>query len=341
MKIDYYNTLINLGYKLQDRGEYWQTSAVYRGGDNPTALQIYKDTGVWKDYVAGGGFKPFDFLIKNSNSSLISTKEEDHFSTKTFTDEFSTVTSEKIFSEEDFGELLPHFSFYEKKGIDLNILKNLNSGLSTGGAMYQRLVFPILNKHLKIHGLAGRDNSQSSKRPKWKHLGKKSKWIYPFYSFSDCRNMILETKQVYLVESIGDALSLMTRGFSNVLVTFGLDISPTLSCFLMGLNLDQIFICFNNDHTKDLNRGKIASIKNMLKLTSNINFKKLYICLPTKEDFGEMNNKDFELWVKKKKALLKKRDMFKINLLKESENLFSKGLISKNIFSNIKYIKND
>jgi len=43
--------LTSLGYKLTDRGSYWQTSAVFRDGNNNTAIQIYKDSGVWKDYV--------------------------------------------------------------------------------------------------------------------------------------------------------------------------------------------------------------------------------------------------------------------------------------------------
>ena len=48
---DIKDTLISLGYKLSDRGKYWQCAAAHRGGDNQTALQIYKDTGIWKDYV--------------------------------------------------------------------------------------------------------------------------------------------------------------------------------------------------------------------------------------------------------------------------------------------------
>ena len=55
--------LEELGYKLSDKGSYWQCSAVYRGGDNQTALQIYKDTGAWKDYVKDTSFMPFKRLL--------------------------------------------------------------------------------------------------------------------------------------------------------------------------------------------------------------------------------------------------------------------------------------
>ena len=55
--------LEELGYKLSDKGGYWQCSALYRGGDNQTALQIYKDTGAWKDYVKDTSFMPFKRLL--------------------------------------------------------------------------------------------------------------------------------------------------------------------------------------------------------------------------------------------------------------------------------------
>ena len=45
------DVLEELGYKLVDCGDSWRTSAIYRGGDNPTAVKVYKNTGVWTDYV--------------------------------------------------------------------------------------------------------------------------------------------------------------------------------------------------------------------------------------------------------------------------------------------------
>ena len=43
--------LESLGYKLIDCGDHWRTQALYRNGDNSTALKIYKNTGVWMDFV--------------------------------------------------------------------------------------------------------------------------------------------------------------------------------------------------------------------------------------------------------------------------------------------------
>ena len=56
--------LLELGYELQDRGTYWQTNALYRQGDNKTALQIYKNTGVWRDFVENTPPLPFRKLLE-------------------------------------------------------------------------------------------------------------------------------------------------------------------------------------------------------------------------------------------------------------------------------------
>ena len=115
--------LVDLGYSLDDRGEYWQTNALYRGGDNKTALQIYKDSGVWKDYVQETGFLPFKALVEKSCEGA--TKEELNSILKGIGESLTSNTkpkqeplqSDEVFKEEDLDKLLPHYSFYNKKGI--------------------------------------------------------------------------------------------------------------------------------------------------------------------------------------------------------------------------------
>ena len=53
---DIKEVLTELGFKLRDRGPYWQTNALWRNGNNFTAVQIYKDSGVWRDYVDDTSF---------------------------------------------------------------------------------------------------------------------------------------------------------------------------------------------------------------------------------------------------------------------------------------------
>lgn len=158
-EIDYQEILENLGYDLDDRGEYWQTNALYRSGDNKTALQIYKDTGVWKDYVEESKFMPFAALLSLHNlgdaeiKNILKNQADPSQASQRKKED--PVSTEEIFSEEILDNLLPHYKFYEEKGINQEVLKLLESGLSTQGQMYQRFVFPIRNMHGQIHGFAG------------------------------------------------------------------------------------------------------------------------------------------------------------------------------------------
>ena len=336
------NLLSDLGYKLYDRGSYWQSAALYRGGDNPNALQIYKDSGVWKDYVSGGSFAPLALLIKKTigdkEFNKLNLDEAITKAAEYTPKELSVISLEKTFSKNDLDNLLPHYSFYNKRGISDDTLLFFKSGMCTSGSMYQRYVFPIFNKFQQVHGVAGRDMSNASNRPKWKHMGKKTSWAYPLYSTNSQGNYpildsILISSEVILVESIGDMLSLYEKGYKNVLVTFGLDISSNLLTILMGLNIQTVHLCFNND----LNRaGQNAAVKNFLKLLNYFDSSCLNIALPTKNDFGEMSGEDYNYWENKKNKNLSSNNLICEHVLKISKNLFSKNKISKNLFKNIK-----
>ena len=299
--------LEGFGYRLSDRGKYWQTSALYRNGDNPTALQIWKDSGVWRDFVQGTSPLPFVRLVElhlgtkdpsviekyvshsSSNTELVSTQDD-------------RIIMEKIFKDSILEDYFPHYEFYNNKGVDTEHLQFLKGGLCTAGKMYQRFVFPIYNEYSQIHGLTGRDMT-NKKDIKWKHDGRKSKWIYPYYVPFDggfhIQDAIDEADSVVLVESIGDALNLHQHGFKNCLVTFGLEISPTLLSHLSSFTNKKIVISFNNDYNKNINSGARAAVKNYLKLLNHFDFEQLRICLPVKTDFGDMNQSDFDEWNKK------------------------------------------
>lgn len=338
--------LIELGYKLHDRGEYWQATAKYRDGDNQTALQIYKNTGVWKDHVRQTSFSPFKALIEktlgtNNKSLLLKYINED---SKQVTTNFTELKGQKITMEETYDEdiikkLLPHFSFYNKRGITDATLKRFKSGLATKGQMYHRYVFPIYNEHGRIHGFAGRDvrlDSEST-RPKWKHMGRKTNWIYPYYVNKDCQQAILDTKEVIIVESIGDAISLYENGVSNVLVSFGLDISNKLACFLVSQSLSKVTISFNNDCSKSENTGLQAAIKNYLKLLNFFDPSFISICLPNKNDFGDMNEEDMEKWLTKYQNTDINKQM--PHIIKEANTMKKKGLLKKTLTKKLKEIQ--
>ena len=340
------DTLEGWGYKLSDRGKYWQTSALYRNGDNPTALQIFKNSGVWRDFVEGTSPMPFAMLVglhlNTKDPQVISKYISEDFNKKNYeSTQDDRIMMEKIFKESILDDFFPHYEFYNKKGIDSEHLDLLNGGLCTSGKMYQRFVFPIYNEYGQIHGLTGRDMT-NSKDVKWKHEGRKTKWVYPYFvpdkNGHSFKEFIDDSSSIILIESIGDLLNLHQHGFKNCLVSFGLDISPKLLAHLSCFSNKEIIIAFNNDYNKSSNRGARASVKNYLKLLNHFDFNQLKICLPTKSDFGEMNSNDFNDW--KLKCEENFQDKCK-HIISFAEKMFSNNDLPKSLAKNIKILKSN
>lgn len=337
--------LDSLGYKLKDKGSYWQCAALYRNGDNETALQIYKDSGAWKDYVKDTPFMPFKQLLiltLNTNDpkelSKYLEKDDITFLTEKAHENHERIEMDEIYPESHLSTLLPHYKFYNKRGISDQTLKLLKGGLDTKGKMFQRFVFPIYNAYGQIHGFSGRDMYLKEGRPKWKHMGRKVNWVYPAYVPTESGQFIDESEKdfVIIVESIGDCLNLIENGFKNVLVAFGLEISPTLSCAIMQFGFKNVFISFNNDLNKQENRGLNAAIKNYLKLLNYFDKDILKICLPVKNDFGDMSKKDFIEW-EQKILTIRETDQTKL-VLNKARELYKAKHISKNLIKNLKII---
>ena len=340
------NTLESWGYKLSDKGKYWQTSALYRGGDNPTALQIFKNSGVWRDFVKGTSPLPFMMLVElhlNTKDPKVISKyiNEDLSPSNLETSQEDRIVMEKIFKDSILEDFFPHYDFYNKKGVDSEHLEFLKGGLCTSGKMYQRFVFPIYNEYEQIHGLTGRDMT-GSKDVKWKHEGRKTKWIYPYYvptnNSVSAKDFIDEADSIILVESIGDLLNLYQHGFKNCLVAFGLDISPKLLAHLSSFDNKKIIISFNNDFDKKINRGARASVKNYLKLLNHFDFNQLKICLPTKSDFGDMDSNDFKTWNLKCQSDFKDKC---ISIIEFAKKMQSNNELPKSLSKNIKIIENN
>tara|TARA_R100001460_G_scaffold46084_2_gene83464 strand:+ start:3173 stop:4219 length:1047 start_codon:yes stop_codon:yes gene_type:complete len=296
--MNYKEVLENLGYRLKDHGAYWRTNAVYRSGDNSTALQIYKDTGVWKDYVEDSSFMPFEALLQKT----LNTKDPNavkHYLNDNGVNigarikQKHLLKEEKTYSPNVLQKLLPHHDFYIDKGMSKETLQDFKCGLAMSGKMYQRVIFPIFRKDGRIHGFSGRKVTDDD-RPKWLHMGKSSNWFYPYYNIQHVQESILEKQSVHIVESVGDCLSLYNSGVKNVLVSFGLNISPKFISRLSMLPVSKIFISFNNDHSSSVNRGFEGAIKSIFKLVDSIDFDKIYFIPPEKNDFGEMSAEQIE-----------------------------------------------
>ena len=299
--------LTNLGYKLSDFGNHWRTNAIYRGGTNPTAVQVYKDSGVWVDHVKNSSYLPLESLV----SATLQTNDRDEISKITGGYDFDAPNSiepsqpklimEKTYPISMLDRLLPHYKFYNNKGISDTVLRDFTSGLCTEGSMYQRFVFPIYNSDSLICGFSGRDMAPINKeRPKWKHVGKKSSWIYPFYLPNDygafIQSSIYDSGTIILVESIGDLLNLHQHGIKNVLVLFGTSISSAMICFLVSCGCSKIVLSLNNDQEQDSNRGRIGTFKCYLKLLNYFDRSNVIIHHPLANDFGDMQSNQFPKW---------------------------------------------
>ena len=312
---DIQEALVELGFKLSDRGTYWQTSAVWRNGDNPTAIQIYKDSGVWRDFVEDVGHQPFTRLVgkvlgttdrKQIQKYVRSDKLELGFLEER--DNRVKIKMDQVYNKADLKKLLPHHKFYLDKKISLETLKMYQGGYATAGKMNGRYTFPIFQDRApdNIIGFTGRAlrYTTDSNFPKWKHIGQRRNWLYPLYlPTSDGHLFREETEkkgEVVIVESVGDSLALTENKIFNHLVTFGLGISSKQICELVALNPSRIIIAFNNDSNKPVNAGLESAIKDFIKLMDFFDVSKLSIKLPTENDFSDMHVKGtFDEWLHK------------------------------------------
>ena len=313
----YREILEGLGYRLKDHGAYWRTNAIYRSGDNSTALQIYKDTGVWKDYVEDSIFLPFEALLqKTMNISdlnvIKSYIKSSGVNIEARAKPKNLLKEEKTYPISSLEKLLPHHDFYLEKGISENVLKRFRCGLAMSGKMYQRMIFPIFRKDGRIHGFSGRKVINDDNRPKWLHVGSCSDWMYPLYSVKGIEDEIINEESVFIVESIGDCLSMYENKVKNTLVSFGLNISPKFISKLNTLPLKKIFISFNNDSNSQINRGFEGAVKSIFKLSEVVDFKSIYFAPPSTNDFGEMSKDEMNQYVQESKNLDHQKSMDKI-----------------------------
>ena len=285
----YKDALEKLGYQLQDCGNHWRTNALYRSGKNKTAIIIYKDSGVWKDYGADNESKPFKLLVeqtlKTNDPKILQEyvgKISENYKPREVEEK---IQMEKIYPESYLDKLLPMRTFYLKKNISEETQKLFKCGYAGGGKMYRRIVFPIYDLNNQIHGFSGRTVIEGENIPKWKHMGRKTDWVYPHHLSHDS---IEETREVILVESIGDCMALYEAGFNNVLMLAGLDISSKVMSYLNSFDLDRIIVAMNNDKDKETNSGGIATIKTVAKLSQIYDLDRICVNPPLANDFGDM-----------------------------------------------------
>jgi hypothetical protein len=292
-----YQILTDLGYQLKDCGKEFRAKPLYRESDNDTVLRIYKDSGKWCDFkqnISGdiNSLVKLTLNLKDSDQANEWLKNK-NFNFTVFDNEKNKplLKSSKKFDAEILSRLEDNQDYWLKRSVDLETLKVFKGGVAKVGKMKNRYVFPIFDNKNNIIGFSGRDITNLSKI-KWKHLGEKTEFVYPLFINSQ---IIEEQKEIILVESIGDMLSLWQAGVRNTLVIFGTSVSLPILNYCLKIDPKKIHISLNNDSNKN-NAGNIGAEKTQSRLSRYFDKSQLKISLPPKKDFGEMTTQEISQW---------------------------------------------
>lgn len=297
MSADLQEVLTALGYtNLSDRGNQWRCRPLYRDSDNSTSLCIFKDNGAFEDFGAA---------IKGTLKDLIRLtlgyeKQEDvekFLNSLKYDQTTEVLRKPKLIMPTTFDSslienLLPHYVYWQKRGMRTDTLEVFGGGMAGEGPMLRRYVFPIWDEDQKqILGFAGRDLTNSPSRPKWKLMGAKKFWVYPLHIN---KRIITNRREAILVESIGDMLALFNAGYHHVLVMFGLRLKGTaLFNRLISLNPKRIIVALNSDKN-----GQLAAERTVQLLGTVFDSRQIVNAPPLAGDFGEMLEQkiDFNVW---------------------------------------------
>lgn len=153
-------------------------------------------------------------------------------------------------------KLIPDHSYWVGRGVSEGTVAPFRGGVAMTAQMKGRYVFPMFDplNDERIIGFSGRLVAPMGDAPVWKHLGSKSAFIWG--GVDECES----TRRVILVESIGDALSLMERGVKDVLVLFGITLSQALLAKVIALNPSSIIISTNRDTKHTVGQDAAARI---------------------------------------------------------------------------------
>tara|TARA_Y100001951_G_C11287953_1_gene270050 strand:- start:489 stop:1553 length:1065 start_codon:yes stop_codon:yes gene_type:complete len=336
---DFQGILESIGYSLIDCGDHWRTQAIYRDGNNKTAVKIYKNTGVWMDFVQNKGCMPFEALIRltlKDDREVAKIIGNSAVVTETTYEPKQKIEMEKIYPDSTLDRLFPNYNFYKQRNISDHTQELFQAGLAGVGKMYRRMVFPVYNEHQQIVGFSGRKVDDDNDYPKWKHIGKRNNWVYPAFNEKTFVDQEITKKQeVVLVESIGDAMALYDQGIKNVLVIFGLSVNNNIVNYLNSKSIRHIYISTNNDKASEQNRGFIAALKSFLKLSKYFDLDMLTVKFPPKgyNDFGDahLDNYNLNSWLDKdidKDAQIK----YILEFVKNNPSSFTKKDIKTALF---------
>jgi hypothetical protein len=210
-------------------------------------LSVSVRSGRFHDFATGDS-GPLEKLIRMTNGGSIEFAPEK--------DVVAELKDEVVPEVRDIGPLFPSYSFYNKRGISNKTLETFQAGFCQGDKMYNRFVFPIYNPDNSLVGYAGRRVDGNDKAMKWKIVGKKNLWVYPVLWNA---GSIKKSKEIIVVESIGNMLALWEAGLKHSIICFGTSCSKALLSTIISFNPKRIILGFDND--EGANPGQTARVK--------------------------------------------------------------------------------
>jgi 5S rRNA maturation endonuclease (ribonuclease M5) len=287
--------LNSIGYtSLKDLGLEYQTTPLYRDSNNATALVIRKSDGVFYDFVEkiGGSLAyliqltlkttPEDVQKILQNNNVVIEEKNSNYT--------SLITQQKTFDKSMLSKLLRDHSYWINRGISEKVIEEFEGGITWNGRMAGRYVIPIYNYQNEIVGFSGRLLKDNKDFSKWKHIGTKSQWVFPAKLN---KNIIAKKREVILVESIGDLLSLWEIGIKNIICLFGTDLNSKVIEFMLKLDVKRIIIALNDDsHNNFVGNRAAEGIR--LQLINYFDSNQIEIIFPLYNDYNEWLQKNKE-----------------------------------------------
>jgi 5S rRNA maturation endonuclease (ribonuclease M5) len=284
--MDIKQILESLGYILTDDNSAWRTTRLYSNGDNPTALRIYKNNGSFTDFVSNknGSFEEL-IALTLGHKNIEETKNwlnNKKFVAPVIDIQYSKIKQHQTFSKDLLLNIQPIHDYVIKRGISEKTAQEFRSGTvgNVKGKLKNKYVWPIFNQKMDVIGFSGRSLDGDAKY-KYIHFGQKNNWCWPcFLNINDIR----EKKEIILVESNMDILSMFEVGIRNVVCLFGCDLGLGLLNLMLKLDLKKIIIATNYDKA-----GQESADKLKKKLQKYWDWNVPKICLPPNiKDFNEL-----------------------------------------------------
>src|SRR3990167_3146950 len=125
--------LESLGYPLYPDSNGWRSPAIYRNGDNKTALKIFDD-GTWIDFVENRKGKLPDLVAITLNLTSIQEAKQ-WLKDRDFTNEEVSEVSKnqiktiKTFPDEVLNTFIPDYSYWLNRNISEDTVKLFKGGV--------------------------------------------------------------------------------------------------------------------------------------------------------------------------------------------------------------------